>query len=109
MDLMALEEEPSPQAGQELVIRVLGQLGETCKVVATTVEPLHRTYLRDGQVRTALPSGAGVLPYAGSSTKGSIGTKGINLSVPCPRCALSRHLDAILDMVASKSGLRLVH
>ncbi|XP_064010500.1 nicotinate phosphoribosyltransferase [Pogoniulus pusillus] len=56
MDLMALEEEPSPQAGQELVIRVLGQLGETCKVVAATVEPLHRTYLRDGQLCEPLPS-----------------------------------------------------
>lgn len=51
MDLMALEEEPSPSAGQELVVRVLGQLGETSKVVPTTVEPLHRTYFRDGQVR----------------------------------------------------------
>ncbi|NXQ23241.1 PNCB phosphoribosyltransferase, partial [Peucedramus taeniatus] len=50
MDLMALEEEPSPSAGQELGIRVLGQLGETTKVIPTTVEPLHRTYFRDGQV-----------------------------------------------------------
>lgn len=51
MDLMALEEEPSPTAGQEMVVRVLGHLGETSKVVPTTVEPLHRTYFRDGQVR----------------------------------------------------------
>lgn len=51
MDLMALEEEPLPSAGQELAIRVLGRLGETSKVVPTTVEPLHRTYFRDGQVR----------------------------------------------------------
>ncbi|KFO13118.1 Nicotinate phosphoribosyltransferase, partial [Balearica regulorum gibbericeps] len=50
MDLMALEEEPSPSAGQELVVRVLGQLGETSKVVPTTVEALHRIYFRDGQV-----------------------------------------------------------
>ncbi|KAM9278773.1 nicotinate phosphoribosyltransferase [Cariama cristata] len=56
MDLMALEEEPSPSAGQELVIRVLGRLGETSKVVPTTVEPLHRTYFRDGQVCEPLPS-----------------------------------------------------
>ncbi|XP_075271554.1 nicotinate phosphoribosyltransferase isoform X2 [Opisthocomus hoazin] len=56
MDLMALEEEPSPSAGQELEIRVLGQLGETSKVVPTTVEPLHRTYFRDGQVCEPLPS-----------------------------------------------------
>ncbi|NXC99067.1 PNCB phosphoribosyltransferase, partial [Certhia familiaris] len=56
MDLMALEEEPSPSAGQELGIRVLGQLGETTKVIPSTVEPLHRTYFRDGQVCEPLPS-----------------------------------------------------
>ncbi|NXF41078.1 PNCB phosphoribosyltransferase, partial [Nyctibius bracteatus] len=56
MDLMALEEEPSPSAGQELVVHVLGQLSETIKVVPTTVEPLHRTYFRDGQVCEPLPS-----------------------------------------------------
>ncbi|NWU70988.1 PNCB phosphoribosyltransferase, partial [Pterocles burchelli] len=56
MDLMALEEEPSPTAGQELEIRVLGQLNEATKVVPTTVEPLHRTYIRDGQVCEPLPS-----------------------------------------------------
>ncbi|NXS57752.1 PNCB phosphoribosyltransferase, partial [Brachypteracias leptosomus] len=56
MDLMALEEEPSPRAGQELLIRVLGKLGETSKVVPTTVELLHRTYFRDGQVCEPLPS-----------------------------------------------------
>ncbi|KFP81426.1 Nicotinate phosphoribosyltransferase, partial [Acanthisitta chloris] len=56
MDLMALEEEPSPSAGQELVVHVLGKLGETCKVVPNTVELLHRTYFRDGQVCEPLPS-----------------------------------------------------
>lgn len=56
MDLMALEEEPSPSAGQELVVRVLGQLGEPSKVLPTTVEPLHRIYFRDGQVCEPLPS-----------------------------------------------------
>ncbi|NXY92564.1 PNCB phosphoribosyltransferase, partial [Alcedo cyanopectus] len=56
MDLMALEKEPSPSTGQELVIRVLGRLGETTKVVPTTVELLHRTYFRDGQVCEPLPS-----------------------------------------------------
>ncbi|NXI49754.1 PNCB phosphoribosyltransferase, partial [Chloroceryle aenea] len=55
-DLMALEEEPSPSAGQALVVRVLGKLGETSKVVPTTVELLHRTYFRDGQVCEPLPS-----------------------------------------------------
>ncbi|NXW09554.1 PNCB phosphoribosyltransferase, partial [Fregetta grallaria] len=56
MDLMALDKEPSPSAGQELAVRVLGQLGEATKVVPTTVEPLHRTYFRDGQVCEPLPS-----------------------------------------------------
>lgn len=53
MDLMALKEEPSPSAGQELGLRVLGRLEETTKVIPSTVEPLHRTYFRDGQVRAA--------------------------------------------------------
>ncbi|NXY22295.1 PNCB phosphoribosyltransferase, partial [Atrichornis clamosus] len=56
MDLMALEEEPSPSAGQELLIRVLGRLGESTKVIPSTVEPLHRTFFRDGQVCEPLPS-----------------------------------------------------
>ncbi|NWU90190.1 PNCB phosphoribosyltransferase, partial [Upupa epops] len=56
MDLMALEEEPAPGAGQELLVRVLGQLGETSKVVPAAVEPLHHTYFRDGQVCEPLPS-----------------------------------------------------
>ncbi|NXS12597.1 PNCB phosphoribosyltransferase, partial [Neodrepanis coruscans] len=51
MDLLALEEEPAPGAGQELRIRVLGRLGETSRVVPSSVEPLLRTYFRDGQVR----------------------------------------------------------
>ncbi|NXF14303.1 PNCB phosphoribosyltransferase, partial [Smithornis capensis] len=50
MDLMALEEEPAPGAGQELRIRVLGRLEETSKVIPSTVEPLQRVYFRDGQV-----------------------------------------------------------
>ncbi|KFP18408.1 Nicotinate phosphoribosyltransferase, partial [Egretta garzetta] len=59
MDLMALEEEPSPSAGQELAVHVLGQLGEASKVMPTTVEPLNRMYFRDGQVRArgSLPEG----------------------------------------------------
>ncbi|XP_064910695.1 nicotinate phosphoribosyltransferase isoform X1 [Columba livia] len=56
MDLMALEKEPSPYAGQELVVHVLGQLDEARTVVPTTVESLHRTYFRDGQVCEPLPS-----------------------------------------------------
>lgn len=60
MDLMALEEEPSPSAGQELGIRVLGRLGETTTVIPSTVEPLHRTYFRDGQVRGGPISWGGI-------------------------------------------------
>ncbi|NXL08927.1 PNCB phosphoribosyltransferase, partial [Mesembrinibis cayennensis] len=67
MDLMALEEEPSPSAGQELVVRVLGRLGEASKVVPTAVEPLHRTCFRDGQVCEPLPSLPEVRSYAQAS------------------------------------------
>ncbi|NWI95471.1 PNCB phosphoribosyltransferase, partial [Pitta sordida] len=56
MDLLALEEEPAPGAGQELRIRVLGRLGETTKVIPSAVERLHRTYFQDGQVCEPLPS-----------------------------------------------------
>ncbi|NXW50075.1 PNCB phosphoribosyltransferase, partial [Nyctiprogne leucopyga] len=56
MDLMALEEEPSPSAGQERVVHVLEKLSEATKVVPTTVEPLYHTYFRDGQVCEPLPS-----------------------------------------------------
>ncbi|KAF1619675.1 Nicotinate phosphoribosyltransferase, partial [Eudyptes chrysolophus] len=67
MDLMALEEEPSPSAGQELAVRVLGMLGEARKVVPTTVEPLHRTYFRDGQMCEPLPSLLEVKSHAQAS------------------------------------------
>ncbi|XP_021243168.1 nicotinate phosphoribosyltransferase isoform X2 [Numida meleagris] len=56
MDLMALEDEPSPSVGQELVVHVLGRKGEATKVWPNAVEPLHRMYLRDGQVCEELPS-----------------------------------------------------
>ncbi|XP_069710870.1 nicotinate phosphoribosyltransferase isoform X2 [Phaenicophaeus curvirostris] len=56
MDLMALEEEPSPSVGQELVVHVLGQLGEASTVIPITVERLHQTYFRNGQVCEPLPS-----------------------------------------------------
>ncbi|NXX60433.1 PNCB phosphoribosyltransferase, partial [Scopus umbretta] len=67
MDLMALEEEPLPSAGQELAVHVLGQLGSASKVVPTTVEPLHRTYFRDGQVCEPLPSLLEVRSHAQAS------------------------------------------
>ncbi|XP_035753009.1 nicotinate phosphoribosyltransferase [Egretta garzetta] len=68
MDLMALEEEPSPSAGQELAVHVLGQLGEASKVMPTTVEPLNRMYFRDGQVRGA----RGSLPEGRSHAQASL-------------------------------------
>ncbi|XP_025969436.2 nicotinate phosphoribosyltransferase isoform X2 [Dromaius novaehollandiae] len=64
MDLMALEEEPSPSAGQELTVHVLGRSGEASKVTPATVETLHRTYFRDGQVCEELPSLPEVRSYA---------------------------------------------
>nr|XP_025969437.1 nicotinate phosphoribosyltransferase isoform X2 [Dromaius novaehollandiae] len=64
MDLMALEEEPAPSAGQELTVHVLGRSGEASKVTPATVETLHRTYFRDGQVCEELPSLPEVRSYA---------------------------------------------
>lgn len=61
MDLMALEDEPAPNAGQELAVHVLGRRGEATEVRPAAVEPLHRTYFRDGQVGggSALSVGSG--------------------------------------------------
>ncbi|NWZ22862.1 PNCB phosphoribosyltransferase, partial [Asarcornis scutulata] len=67
MDLMALEDEPAPKAGQELVAHVLGRRGEATKVRPSTVEPLHRTYFRDGQVCEELPSLPEVRSHAQTS------------------------------------------
>ncbi|NXJ10260.1 PNCB phosphoribosyltransferase, partial [Odontophorus gujanensis] len=67
MDLMALENEPSPSVGQELVVHVLGRRGEATKVRPSAVEPLHRMYLRDGQVCEELPSLQEVRSHAQAS------------------------------------------
>lgn len=77
MDLMALEEEPSPGAGQELGIHVLGQLGETTKVIPSMVEPLHRTYFRDGQVR------GGPISWEVSSSTLGAGSRAVVASEMC--------------------------
>lgn len=77
MDLMALEEEPSPSAGQELGIRVLGRLEETTKVIPSTVEPLHRTYFRDGQVR------GGPISWEGSSSRLEDASRAVVASEMC--------------------------
>ncbi|NWI17521.1 PNCB phosphoribosyltransferase, partial [Crypturellus soui] len=69
MDLMTLEEEPSPSADQELTVHVLGQNGEARKVKAAAVEALHRTYFKDGQVCAALPS----LPQVRSHAQAALG------------------------------------
>ncbi|NXK52578.1 PNCB phosphoribosyltransferase, partial [Chauna torquata] len=72
MDLMALEDEPSPSGGQELVVHVLGRRGEATKVRPTAVDTLHRTYFRDGQVCEALPS----LPEVRSHAQASLSLLG---------------------------------
>lgn len=50
MDLLALEGEPPPKAGQEMKFWPLGRSGEVGKVTPAAVEILHRVYLKDGQV-----------------------------------------------------------
>ncbi|KAM9165519.1 nicotinate phosphoribosyltransferase isoform 2-T2 [Pangshura tecta] len=56
MDLMALEEEPPPRAGQEVAVCMLGRSEVARRVTPMAVEILHRTYFKDGQVCQALPS-----------------------------------------------------
>lgn len=90
MDLMALEEEPSPSAGQELGIRVLGQLGETTKVIPSTVEPLHRTYFRDGQVR------GGPISWEVSSSTLGAGLRAVVASEMCQKHGRGGSLGLVL-------------
>uniref|UniRef100_A0A8C8S6Y0 Nicotinate phosphoribosyltransferase n=1 Tax=Pelusios castaneus TaxID=367368 RepID=A0A8C8S6Y0_9SAUR len=56
MDLMALEEEQPPRAGQAVAVHLLGRSNEARRVTPTAVEILHRIYFKDGQVCQALPS-----------------------------------------------------
>ncbi|XP_020633460.3 nicotinate phosphoribosyltransferase isoform X1 [Pogona vitticeps] len=56
MDLMALEDESPPKAGQEVAFWSLGETQEAGTLVPTTVEILHRPYFKDGQVCPSLPS-----------------------------------------------------
>ncbi|XP_042321161.1 nicotinate phosphoribosyltransferase [Sceloporus undulatus] len=56
MDLMALEEESPPRAGQEVMFWPLGRTGEAGKLTPTAVETLHCVYFKDGQVCQPLPS-----------------------------------------------------
>ncbi|XP_066479801.1 nicotinate phosphoribosyltransferase [Tiliqua scincoides] len=56
MDLMALEEEPPPKAGQEIRFWPLGRTKEVGRVTPAAVEILHLLYLKDGQVCQSLPS-----------------------------------------------------
>ncbi|XP_044309168.1 nicotinate phosphoribosyltransferase [Varanus komodoensis] len=56
MDLMALEEEPPPEAGQEVEFWPLEQATEAAKITPAAVETLYRVYFQDGQVCQLLPS-----------------------------------------------------
>ena len=56
MDLMALEDERPPKAGQEVAFWSLGETEEAGTLVPTTVEILHRPYFKDGQVREKAPA-----------------------------------------------------
>lgn len=68
MDLLALADESPPWAGQELEAWVLGASPEALRVIPAAVETLHRTYFKDGQVRSTLPPlPAASCPRASSS------------------------------------------
>ncbi|XP_053101647.1 nicotinate phosphoribosyltransferase isoform X4 [Hemicordylus capensis] len=56
MDLLALEEESPPRAGQEVEFWPLGGAEGAGKVTPAAVEILHRVYLKNGQVCQPLPS-----------------------------------------------------
>nr|XP_008119115.1 PREDICTED: nicotinate phosphoribosyltransferase [Anolis carolinensis] len=67
MDLMALEKEPPPKAGQEITFRPLGRTKEAGKVTPAAVETLHQLYFKDGQVCQPLPSLAETKAHAQAS------------------------------------------
>ncbi|XP_074842672.1 nicotinate phosphoribosyltransferase-like isoform X3 [Carettochelys insculpta] len=70
MDLMALEAEPPPTAGQEVAVCMLGRSGEARRVTPTAVEILHRPYFKDGQqVCQALPSVHEIKSHAQASLR----------------------------------------
>ncbi|ETE61820.1 Nicotinate phosphoribosyltransferase, partial [Ophiophagus hannah] len=48
MDLMALEEESAPEAGQEVEYWSLGGTEKAGKVIPSAVEILHLVYFKDG-------------------------------------------------------------
>uniref|UniRef100_A0A8C5RQ35 Nicotinate phosphoribosyltransferase n=1 Tax=Laticauda laticaudata TaxID=8630 RepID=A0A8C5RQ35_LATLA len=56
MDLMALEEESAPEAGQEVEYWSLGGTESAGKVIPSAVEILHLVYFKDGQVCRSLPT-----------------------------------------------------
>ncbi|XP_077207440.1 nicotinate phosphoribosyltransferase isoform X2 [Paroedura picta] len=69
MDLMSLEDELPPRAGEEAEVRLLGRGKESRKVTPAAVEILHRLYLRDGQVCQALPSLEEIKKHAQASVR----------------------------------------
>nr|XP_034981700.1 nicotinate phosphoribosyltransferase isoform X1 [Zootoca vivipara] len=67
MDLMTLEKEPPPRAGQEVDFWLVGTTQEAGKMTPSAVEMLNRVYLKDGQVCQPLPSLVEIKSYAQAS------------------------------------------
>nr|XP_028591861.1 nicotinate phosphoribosyltransferase-like [Podarcis muralis] len=67
MDLMTLEMEPPPRAGQEVDFWLVGTTQEAGKVTPSAVEMLNRVYLKDGQVCQPLPSLVEIKDHAQAS------------------------------------------
>ncbi|XP_026571814.1 nicotinate phosphoribosyltransferase [Pseudonaja textilis] len=67
MDLMALEEESAPEAGQEVEYWSLGGTEKAGKVIPSAVEILHLVYFKDGQVCRSLPTLLDIKAHAQTS------------------------------------------
>nr|XP_033790303.1 nicotinate phosphoribosyltransferase isoform X2 [Geotrypetes seraphini] len=105
LDLMALEEEPPLQVGQEVESFVLGT-NKMEKVTAGAVEVLHRVYFRDGQICERLPSIATIRSHAQTSLK-KLSPIHRRLHEPQPyKVAVTEKLHLLIDSLRTNNHLQ---
>ncbi|XP_043831879.1 nicotinate phosphoribosyltransferase isoform X2 [Dromiciops gliroides] len=106
LDLLQLEEEQAPQAGQELRAWRLDVWGGDCRSLTLTpasVEPLLRVYFRLGQICEPIPSLAESRALAQKSLS-CLSSSHKRLENPEPyQVALSEKLHALLENLAQSS------
>ncbi|XP_074059070.1 nicotinate phosphoribosyltransferase isoform X1 [Macrotis lagotis] len=106
LDLLQLEEEPPPQAGQELRVRPLEVSGGDCRSLTLTpasLEPLLRVYFHQGQVCEPIPSLAESRALAQKSLS-CLSSSHKRLENPEPyQVALSEKLHALLESLTQSS------